>query len=54
MQVIFSKIEFEISPFLKVIQFYSNIGKKRVGKSPEEISTRPTFRNILINLKGTR
>ena len=32
MRVIFSKIELEISPFLAVIQFYSNIGKKRVGK----------------------
>ena len=50
MQVIFSKIELEIS----VIQFYSNIVEKRVGKSPQEISTRPTFRNILTNLKGTR
>ena len=47
MQVIFSKIELEISPFLTVIQFYSNIGKKRVGKGPQEISARTTFRNIL-------
>ena len=54
MQVIFSKIELEISPFLTVIQFYSNIVEKRVCKSPQEISTRPTFRNILTNLKGTR
>ena len=54
MQVIFSKIELEISPFLTVIKFYSNIVEKRVGKSPQEISTRPTFRNILSNLKGTR
>ena len=54
MQVIFSKIELEISPVLKVIQFYSNIVEKRVGKSPQEIPTRPTFRNILTNLKGTR
>ena len=53
MQVIFSKIE--ISPFLTVlIQFYSNIVEKRVGKSPQEISTRPTFRNILTNFKVTR
>ena len=51
MQVTFSKIEFEISPFLTVIQFYSNIVEKSVGKSPQEISTRPTFRNILTNLK---
>ena len=53
MQVIFSKIELEISSFLTVIQFYSNIVEKRVGKGPQEISTR-TFRNILTNLKGTR
>ena len=54
MHVIFSKIELEISPFLTVIQFYSNIVEKRVGKGPQEISMRPTFRNILTNLKGTR
>ena len=54
MQVIFSKIKLEISPFWHaVIQFYSNIVEKRFGKIPQEISTRPTFRNILINLKGT-
>ena len=51
MQVIFSKIELEISPFLTVIQFYSNIGKKHVGESSQEISVRTTFRNILTNLK---
>ena len=50
MQVIFSKIELETPPFLTVIQFYSNIDKKRIGKNPQEIS----FRNILTNLKGTR
>ena len=54
MQVTFSKIELEIPPFLKVIQFYSNIVEKRVGKSPQEISTRLALRNILANLKGTR
>ena len=54
MQVTFSKIELEISPFLTVIQFYSNIVEKRVGKNPQEISTRPTFRNILTNFKETR
>ena len=55
MQVIFSKIELEISPFLTAIQFFdSNIVEKRVGKSPQEILTRPTFRNILTNLKETR
>ena len=51
MQVIFSKIELETPPFLTVIQFYSNIDEKRVGKSPREISTLPTFRNTLTNLK---
>ena len=50
----FCKIELEISPFLTVIQIYSNIAEKRVGKSPQEISTGPTLRNILTNLKGTR
>ena len=54
MQVTFSKTELEISPFLTVIQFYCNIVEKRVGKSPQEISTRPTFRNILTKFKGTR
>ena len=51
MQFTFSKIDLEISPFFTVIQFYGNIVQKRVGKSPQEISTRPTFRNILTNLK---
>ena len=46
--------EIEISPFLTVINFYSNIVEKRVRKSPQESSTRSTFRNILTNLKGTR
>ena len=54
MQVIFSKIELKISPFWTLIQFYGNIVEKRVGKSPQEISVRPTFRNIRTNLKGTR
>ena len=34
MQVIFSKIELQTPLFLTVIQFYSNIDEKRVGKSP--------------------
>ena len=54
MQVIFSKIELEIPPFLTVTQFYNNIVEKRVGKGPQEISVRTTVRNILTNLKGTR
>ena len=54
MQVILSKIELETPPFSTVIQFYSYIDEKHVGKSPQEISTRPTFRNTLTNLKGTR
>ena len=53
-KVIFSKIELETAPFLTVIQFYGNVDKKRVGKSPQEISTWRTFRNILTNLKRTR
>ena len=51
MQVICSKIELETPPFLTIIQFYSNIDEKRVGKSPQEISKWPTFRNTLTNLK---
>ena len=53
-QVIFSNIELEISPFLTVIQFCCKIKEKRVGKSPQEILTRPTCTKILTNLKGTR
>ena len=30
------------------------LDEKRVGNSPQEISTWLTFRNILTNLKGTR
>ena len=52
MQVIFSKIELETPPFLTVIQFYSNIDKKRVGKNPQEISTRGQHSEIyLLTLK---
>ena len=47
-------IELETPPVLTVIQFCSNINEKRVGKSPQEILTQPTGRNILTNLKGTR
>ena len=54
MQVIFSKIELETPPVLTVMQFYSNIDEKRIGKSPQDILTWPTFRNILTNLKETR
>ena len=54
MQVIFLKLNLEIAPFLTVIQFYCNIIEKRVGKSPQGISTRTTFRNTLANRKGTR
>ena len=53
-EVIFSRIELETPPFLTVKQFYNNIDEKRVGKSPQEISKWPTFRNILTNLKETR
>ena len=53
MQVICSKIELETPPFLTAIQFYSNINEKCVGKNQQEISTCPTIRNILTNLRGT-
>ena len=30
-----------------------NLRKKRAGRNPQEIQTRPTYRNILIESKGT-
>ena len=44
----------EISHFLTVIEFNKKFGKKRVGRSPQEILTRPTYRNVLISLQGSR
>jgi hypothetical protein len=37
----------EISHFLTVIEFNTTFEEKRVGWSPQEISTRPTYRNVL-------
>ena len=37
MHVIFSKIELKITPFLTVIQFYSNIDEKRVEEPTRNI-----------------
>ena len=51
MQVIFSKIELETPPVLTVIQFYSNIDEKRVGKSQQEISTWRHSEIYLLTLK---
>ena len=45
--LVFYELSHDVISFFTIIQFYSNIDEKRVGKSPQEISTRPTFRNIL-------
>jgi hypothetical protein len=45
--------ELEISHFLTVIEFNTKFEEKRVGRSPQEILTRPTNRNVLISLQGT-
>lgn len=47
MQVIFSKCESEISPFLTAEAFYRNIEEKRVDKSQQEILKQPTCRTVL-------
>ena len=52
MQVTFSKIELEISPFLTEIQFYSNIVEKRVGKSPQDFQRGQHSEIYLLTLKG--
>ena len=52
MQVTFSKIEIEISPFLTVIQFYSNIVEKRVGKSHKKFQRGQHSELYLLTLKG--
>ena len=43
--------ELGIPPFLTVIQFYRNIDKKRVGKSPQEISPGRHTEMYLLALK---
>ena len=51
MQVIFSKIGLEISPFLTVIQFYSNVVEKRVGKSHKKFQRGQHSEIYLLTLK---
>jgi hypothetical protein len=34
--------------------FNMKIEEKRVGRSPQEIGTPPTYRNVLTSLRGTR
>ena len=36
-----------------VIEFNTKFEEKRVGRSPQEILTRPTYRNVLTSLQGT-
>ena len=47
MQVICVRNAFEISHFLTVIEFNTKFEEKRVGRSPQEMLTRPTYRNVL-------
>jgi hypothetical protein len=47
MQVICTRNVSEISHFLTVIEFNTKFEEKRVGKSPQEILTPPTYRNVL-------
>jgi hypothetical protein len=53
MQVICIRNVSEISHFLTVIVFNTKFEEKRVGRSPQEILTRPTYRNVLTSLQGT-
>jgi hypothetical protein len=47
MQVICIRNVSEISHFLTVKEFNTKFEEKRVGRSPQEILTRPTYRNVL-------
>ena len=47
MQVICIRNVSEISHFITVIEFNTKFEEKRVGRSPQEILTRPTYRNVL-------
>ena len=51
MQVIFSKIELEISPFLTVIQFYSNLGKKVLARAHKKFLCEQHSEIYLLALK---
>jgi hypothetical protein len=53
MEVICIRNVSEISHFLTVIEFNTKFEEKRVGRSPQEILTRPTYRNVLASLQGT-
>ena len=53
MQVICIRNVTEISHFLNAIEFNTTFEEKRVGISPQEILTRPTYRDILTSLQGT-
>ena len=51
MQVIFSKIELEISPFLTVIKFYSNIVEIRVPRAHKKFQRGQHSEIYLLTLK---
>jgi hypothetical protein len=56
MQVVCIRNVSDISHFLTVIEFNTKLEEKRVGRSPKEILTRPTYRNVLttfrVNMKA--
>jgi hypothetical protein len=53
MQVIRIRNVSEISHFLTVIEFNTKFEEKRVGRNPQEILMRPTYRNVLTSLQDT-
>ena len=53
MQVICIRNVSEISHFLTAIELNTKFEEKHVGRSPQEILTWPTYRNVLISLQGT-
>jgi hypothetical protein len=52
MQVICIRNVSEISHFLTVIELNKKFEEKRVGRSPQEILTRPTYRKYLLAFRA--
>jgi hypothetical protein len=52
MEVICVRNVFEISHFLTVIEFNTTFAEKRVGRNPQEILTRPTYRKYLLAFRA--
>jgi hypothetical protein len=38
---------------MSILKFNTKFEEKHVGRSPQEILTRPTYRNVLTSLQGT-